>query len=44
VTMKDGKGSLHGGSADSPADSKQKKSQAAASYRGFRVVEENGGR
>lgn len=39
VTTKDGKGSLRGGSADAPADSKQKTNQAAASYRGFRVVE-----
>jgi len=44
VTMKDGKGAVRGGSADAPADSKQKTNQAAASYRGLRVIEETGGR
>ncbi len=43
VTMRDGKGAVRGGSADAPADSKQKTNQAATSYRGFRVVEEKGG-
>ncbi len=42
VTTKDGKGAVRGGSADAPSDSKQKKNLAAASYRGFRVVEEIG--
>jgi dipeptidyl aminopeptidase/acylaminoacyl peptidase len=42
VTLKDGKGAVRGGSADAPADSKQKSNQAAASYRGFRVIEEKG--
>jgi dipeptidyl aminopeptidase/acylaminoacyl peptidase len=40
VTTKNGKGAVRGGSADAPSDSKQKKNLAAASYRGFRVVEE----
>ncbi len=40
VTTKDGKGAVRGGSADAAADSKQKKNQAAASFRGFRVVED----
>jgi dipeptidyl aminopeptidase/acylaminoacyl peptidase len=39
VTTKDGKGAVRGGSADAPADSKQKKNWAAESYRGFRVLE-----
>lgn len=40
VMKKDDKGVLRGGSADAPADGKQKKSQAAASYWGFRVLED----
>ncbi|HTU18357.1 MAG TPA: prolyl oligopeptidase family serine peptidase [Gemmataceae bacterium] len=40
VTTKEGKGMLRGGSADAPSDQKAKGSQAAASYRGFRVLEE----
>jgi dipeptidyl aminopeptidase/acylaminoacyl peptidase len=44
VTTKDGQGVVRGGSADAPADSKQRKNQAGASYRGFRVVEESGAR
>jgi dipeptidyl aminopeptidase/acylaminoacyl peptidase len=44
VTSKDGKGLLRGGSADTPADRKQKDAEAGASYRGFRVVEERGER
>jgi dipeptidyl aminopeptidase/acylaminoacyl peptidase len=44
VTMKDGKGAVRGGSADAPADSKQKTNQAATSYRGFRVIEATGAR
>ncbi len=39
VQTKDGKGRLAGGSADTPADAKQRTSQAAPEYRGFRVVE-----
>ena len=39
VQGKDGKPKLLGGSADTPADAKQRASQAAAEYRGFRVVE-----
>jgi dipeptidyl aminopeptidase/acylaminoacyl peptidase len=38
VTTPDGKGRLMGGSADAPADAKQRSSQAAPEYRGFRVV------
>jgi dipeptidyl aminopeptidase/acylaminoacyl peptidase len=44
VTTKDGGGVLRGGSADAPADSKQKAVTAARKYRGFRVVEERGKR
>jgi dipeptidyl aminopeptidase/acylaminoacyl peptidase len=44
VTTKDGKGVLHGGSADTPADNKQKTNWAGANYRGFRVIEERGER
>jgi formylglycine-generating enzyme required for sulfatase activity len=44
VTTKDGKGAVRGGSADAPADSKSKTNRAAASYRGFRVIEETGSR
>ncbi|HZV04557.1 MAG TPA: prolyl oligopeptidase family serine peptidase [Gemmataceae bacterium] len=44
VAMKDGKGAVRGGSADAPADSKQKANQAGEGYRGFRVVEERGSR
>lgn len=44
VAMKDGKGAVRGGSADAPADSKQRKNQSAAGYRGFRVIEETGAR
>ncbi|HEY7329763.1 MAG TPA: prolyl oligopeptidase family serine peptidase, partial [Gemmataceae bacterium] len=40
VMTKDRKGAIRGGGADAPADSKQKKNQAAESYRGFRVIEE----
>jgi dipeptidyl aminopeptidase/acylaminoacyl peptidase len=40
VTTKDGKGAVRGGSADAPADNKSKLNRAAASYRGFRVVED----
>jgi dipeptidyl aminopeptidase/acylaminoacyl peptidase len=40
VTTKEGKGALRGGSADTPADRKANKNQAAANYRGFRVIEE----
>ena len=39
VQGKDGKAKLMGGSADCPADGKQRASEAAAEYRGFRVVE-----
>jgi dipeptidyl aminopeptidase/acylaminoacyl peptidase len=38
TTDKNGKGVLMGGSADQPADSKQRSGQAAPEYRGFRVV------
>jgi dipeptidyl aminopeptidase/acylaminoacyl peptidase len=44
VTTKDGKGAVRGGSADAPADSKQKNNQAEASYCGFRVIEETSAR
>jgi len=44
VTTKDGKGAVRGGSADAPADSTQKKNQAAASHYRFRVVQETGAR
>ncbi len=44
VTTKDGKGVVRGGSADAAVDSKQTKNQAAASYRGFRVIEETSAR
>jgi hypothetical protein len=40
VTGKDGTGCLRGGSADAPVDEKRRTNQAAAEYRGFRVVEE----
>jgi formylglycine-generating enzyme required for sulfatase activity len=40
VRKKDGKGELMGGSADAPADARQRISSAAPEYRGFRVVEE----
>lgn len=43
VTREDGKGTVRGGSADAPSDSKQKKNHAAAAYCGFRVVEESAG-
>jgi len=33
-----------GGSADTPADAKQRTSAAAPEYRGFRVVEEAAGK
>ncbi len=39
VITKDGKSKLMGGSADAPADAKQKTSPAGPEYRGFRVVE-----
>ena len=39
MQTKDGKGKLMGGSADAPADAKQRTSLAAPEYRGFRVVE-----
>jgi dipeptidyl aminopeptidase/acylaminoacyl peptidase len=39
VTTKDGKGVLRGGSADAPADAKQKRNQAGPAYRGLRVIE-----
>ena len=39
VQTKDGKAKLLGGSADAPADAKQRSSAAALEYRGFRVVE-----
>jgi hypothetical protein len=44
VMRKDGKGAVRGSSADAPADSKSRLNPAAASYRGFRVVEESGSR
>jgi len=40
VLKKDGKGVLHGGSADRPADAKQGSNRAAPEYQGFRVVRE----
>jgi formylglycine-generating enzyme required for sulfatase activity len=39
VQTKEGKPKLMGGSADAPADPKQRTSTAAPAYRGFRVVE-----
>jgi dipeptidyl aminopeptidase/acylaminoacyl peptidase len=39
VQAQDGSGKLMGGSADAPADAKQRTNPAAAEYRGFRVVE-----
>jgi dienelactone hydrolase len=41
VTTTDGKGRLRGGSADAPADQKQKANQAGPMYCGFRVILEN---
>ncbi len=38
VVKKDGTGALRGGSADQPADPKQRSNRAAPEYRGFRVV------
>jgi hypothetical protein len=38
VVGKDGKGTLRGGSADTAADPKGRKAEAAPEYRGFRVV------
>jgi len=40
VMAKDGKGTLQGGSADQPADSKWGDNRAALEYQGFRVVRE----
>jgi dipeptidyl aminopeptidase/acylaminoacyl peptidase len=40
VMRKDGKGIVRGGSADAPADAKQKTNQAGPEYRGFRVIVE----
>jgi dipeptidyl aminopeptidase/acylaminoacyl peptidase len=41
VTTKEGKGSLRGGSAETPADSTRQTNSATANYRGFRVIEES---
>jgi dipeptidyl aminopeptidase/acylaminoacyl peptidase len=40
IEKKDGSGEVHGGSADAPADAKQRVNPAALEYRGLRVVKE----